>query len=461
MRRALTATAVAQIAALGCGAATNILYARLLEPDELGRLAVSLALALAVALVADAGLGIFATRALARLDLDVRLVASVALSWTPASAVAATALLAVGASLLSGPLGFRAPGIASVALVLELAVAFSLHQWALAICQGVGAYGRRSTGIVLNALVTVAVTAAALAFFPGVSSAVHASALGFVAGALVAAGPLVWSAGLSVVAPGEYARLVRAAVPLWANGAVTFATSSADVLLAALLFPLEVVGQYHVAKKLAVTALAAVTALLPVLYADLARHGRAVVAATHRLGHGLAFGIGSAVVAAGGVLGAPGVRLAFGEEYVPACAALLLLVAAGTLGFAHNLLGYTLTAEGHFARPIAVNLTTGLMVAGVAWPLTASLGLAGLAASLVTANAAGLAVAVALTRRIAPGAALELIPGMCVLAAATAVGLWALQGAQEAYALGIGLTAAGALLAWRRPSPGGVREVGA
>jgi len=111
--------------------------------------------------------------------------------------------------------------------------------------------------------------------------------------------------------------------------------------------------------------------------------------------------------------------------------------------------------------PVVRLTAIGLMVAGLAWPLTASLGLAGLAASLVTANAAGLAVAVALTRRIAPGAVLELIPGICVLAAATAVGLWALQGAQEAYALGIGLTAAGALLAWRQPSPGGVREVGA
>jgi O-antigen/teichoic acid export membrane protein len=402
--RWLSAASGAQITALTFGAVTNVLYARFLGAAQIGRLAILLALAGGILLVADGGLQSLLGRELALESVSPRNAAGLLFVAIPATLIAVTALM-YGLTTLAGAL-FSTPvlSVRSAMLLLELTLATQAFQAALALFQGRGFYSRRSATVTLNGFATLAFTAIALGLGGGFSGAVHATAAAYVVVAVIAVTPLLRTDGVARITFPLWLHHTRRASSLYGNGLLTFVTSTADVLLAAIALPVATVGYYQVIKKVSLVALAPLAAVLPLVYSHLTRLDTFERERFYRKLQTVAAGL----IAVGLVVGAPfarsGLGSVFGSAYAPHGGVLIGLIAIGGLQFTHNLLGYVSASAGYFKRPLVINATVAITGSVLAIGLAYAGGLNGFLVGLAVANALGVAVAVRLTREFVSGA---------------------------------------------------------
>ncbi len=417
----LAAASGAQMMALAFGAATNILYAHFLDPAQIGRFAILLALAGCVLVISDAGLQSLLGREVAVGSVSPRVATGLLLIAVPTTIVVVTGLLYAVASL--GGVLFSTPVLSlySGLLVLELAVATHAFQASLALFQGVGRYSRRSVAVAANGFATTALTA--LAFVSGgeFAAAIHATAAAYLGVAIVAVGLLVRAYGMARIAFPDWMQSVRRASGLYGNNLLGFMSSTADVLLAAAVLPIATVGYYQVIKKVSLVALAPLTAVLPLVYSHLARLGEGAREPFYRKVQIVAAGM----IAIGLIIGAPFARpvlgFVFGPSYAQHGGILIALVGIGALQFTHNLLGYVAASAGRFMRPLAINVTVAVTGGSLAVFLAYVGGLNGFVAGLAIANACGVVVGIRL--------ALEFVPREVFVAPASLVALTAATGA--------------------------------
>ena len=388
LRSWIPAASASQVVAFAGGALTNLLYARMMPLSSVGKLAILTAVASFIVLLADGGLQLLSAREIASGKAS-RQAAAARLLWTiPVLVVVITGLVALAGAFVGR---VSIGGAGNAALLLELAAAVALFQIALTLTLGSAEFRRRARLIAVNGILTACFTAAALAFRPSVAMAVHATVAAYAIIAL-----LELKRDRTAVTNPPPLPVLRAALrearPLWANSGVTFVTASADVLLAGLLFPLAVVGQYQIFKKLAVVALSPLTTLLPPLFAHLsALTARERIRTLVRLQRFAAALVGVTLALVGPLLH-PLVRATAGSAYDNRSYLFVVLIGIGALQFTHNFLGYALTAAGRFWRPLAINSVVAVSGLGGALAGGAMFGLKGFVGGLALANASGVVV---------------------------------------------------------------------
>lgn len=472
-RRSLEAGALLVLggtgAALAGSFALRVLLARLLEPADLGRFTLALALVSAAGGVAGLGLPMLAAQriAAARARGDDSAAAATARSAVRLAAVtgAATTLLLVLASPLLGRV-FADPLLAMpLALLSPVAGGLALGLAALGVARG-------HDDVALRALLRDGLGSAARLLAVGLAlvelapriGALAAAVLGYAAGALLADGAFValvrrrgW-----LTLRGERDPTLRGALPpyLLVEG-LAQAGQWLDVWLLGLVAPPAVVGVYAAARGLGrlleLAAEAAGHRYLPLASAAWQEGGAAGLLAVHR--HAQAFVLALVWPAAALCLVHPVLLLSllFGAQYAGGAAALRLL--AGGLLVA-TLAGYgerTVVAAGRpreawQARCVGVVTAAVLCLATApAWGATgAALGWAAGAAAqrwLLAARLSrlggralpGREVAAVLARAVPPVAAAALLargwsplPALALIAAAgTAGSAWALAHARR------------------------------
>jgi O-antigen/teichoic acid export membrane protein len=399
-RRWIPLASGAQMVALAGGAVTNILYARLLSPIVIGEVAILVAIATAIVLLADSGLDLLLTRELAQQSREPSEVIGVLVGALPGLIVVWWALFYGGSIGLGRIWSSLEVTLSHALLVLEFALAFSMFQVTLTLCQGLGLFGRRSASVAANGTVTALLTASALQISASLSSAIQATVIAYVGVAVIALYPILIRWRFQMPRVSQIVAMVRAARPLWINSAIYFLGSAADVLLAAIVLPLAAVGYYRIFKAIATVFLAPFTTLLPLFYsrfASLTRSGRARFYNKVRIGS-----VGA--ITAGLMVSAPFfpwvIGETFGERFATRPAVLLAMIVAGGLAFNHNLLGYVATASGIFRIPLIINSAVTIVFLSAAPLLGRQVGLGGFVAGSVLANGVGLLVAARLTQTL-------------------------------------------------------------
>ena len=433
-----------QVAALVLGGVTNLFYARILEPEELGQLALVLTLAGLAMVLTELGLHNWLTRAVAAEEVGVGAAAALTVKLAPALA----ALVAgAGAGVLTVVPAWRdALGITAgqALLVPELAVALALYQASLTLTQGTGAFRLRAGVLFTNALLTVAFTAVALLTWGSVVAAVHATAAAYVVAAVWFIARAMGGEPVASVDPGLTRQAVHEARPIWFNTLLSYATATGDTLIARSVLSLGDVGYYLVIKKVAIAGLAPLTALLPMLYARMsAAHDD-----TDRVRRWWGYQRWLAVAFAAGMVVAgpwivPVMGALYGERFADRHVALLVLAGALWLQATHDLLGYLLAATKAFTAPLVANS----VVAGTSITLAVVLGdltLSQFGMVLAAAHALGAVVMTATARRRRLDVPRAGLAGSVVFAAAGLGLSWTLVSWPLAVALPV---AAGALLA--------------
>lgn len=455
---------LAQFGALASGAVTNLLYARLLAPSQVGQFAILLALGSALALLGDGGLQNLLTRALARSEIEIGRALSALAFVVPALVVVASAAAAGVALGLRVGFGWQVAD-GRLALLLELAVCISLFQASITLYQGLSRFIVRSLLILGNGVLTTVFTAVLLILSKSLSAAVHATAAAYLVIAVAALGPLFWRHGAGRFSLGELPVLFRQARPLWLNAALGYGSASADVLVAGLVLPIASVGYYQVIKKLALAILAPFTTLLPLLYASFSRLGAPKLAAEVRRVQTLSLVLSGALLLASAAVLAPVVGAGYGHQYAEHTVLLVVLVGAGLLQFQHNLLGYALAAAGRFSRPLLINVPVAMVMVGGAAAAGALAGLDGFVTAILVAQAVGVAIASGLTSGLirVPGFQVALGPALLLSVVAAAAGLATFQvevGLPVGIVLAVGLLVGSRLRGGKSVSVGAVTTEG-
>ena len=397
-----------------------MLYARLLAPAQIGHFAIAVAAATGIVVVADGGLQLFLTRAIARKETGPGAGSSVLLVVLPANVLLVWLVAMAGLAVLSSIWGLSiAPN--TLLLVLELALSLVLYQAGLTLYQGLGWFRGRAALLVWNGVATMVATVAALTVERSVSAAVYATAVAYFAVGVAALVPVLRRYGLVRVPVSDVRHWFRCARGLWLNACLGYVTSSADVLLAALVLPIGVVGLYQVFKKLALVALSPLSVVLPLVYAHLAPADRSSRSSFVRR-----LEIASAgAIALGLLIAAPYLRAIigalFGTIYAHHVPILLALVAIGAVQFSHNLLGYVCAAAGEFYRPLWMNVCVAGSGTVLALGLGSEMGVYGFLVGLAVGNMLGLVLGLAFTSRLLDRRArlAALVAAASVLAATT------------------------------------------
>jgi O-antigen/teichoic acid export membrane protein len=381
-----------QVAALVLGGLTNLFYARLLAPEELGQLALVLALGALAMVLTELGLHNWATRAIAAGEVRLGDAAALTVKLAPLlSAVVACAGVVVleAVPALRDALGITA---SQALLIPEMAVALSIYQAALTLTQGTGAFRARSALLLVNAALTLALTATALLARATVEAAVHATVAAFIVAAVWFIVRTMRGSHLERIDSLLTRRAVREARPLWFNTLLSFATSTGAILVARSVLSLGDVGYYLVINKVVVAGLAPLTALLPMLFARMSAAPDDVERTRRYWWYQqwltVAFVTGMLLAAPWIV---PVMGTLFGERFADRYVALLLLAGAVWLQTTHDLLGYLLVSAKDFAAPLLANgvvVATSLLLVVVLGNLT----LSQFAILLVAAHGVGVVV---------------------------------------------------------------------
>jgi len=173
-----------------------------------------------------------------------------------------------------------------------------------------------------------------------------------------------------------------------------------DMFLLVRLVPSDAVGLYAVAQAIALGQLGAVSPFLHVSFSAVAgerdpRHALETLARHFRLAQ-------LAAVAAGLLTAAVTpwvIRLMFGEQFSGAEATAWLLTGAATVWGMEQVLEFGLRAAGHTWPGIVSNLAGLVVLAGAGIPACLHYGIAGLAASVLAAQALNLAILIGFCAR--------------------------------------------------------------
>jgi enterobacterial common antigen flippase len=260
--------------------------------------------------------------------------------------------------------------------------------------QGKGRFGRFSFLLALPTALYVA--AVLLAWAAGIASP-QVFAAGFLIATLITFAVRIWADwdAISGAAPEwEVAfQLLKRGMSFYIPAVAGLALARADMFLLVRLVPSEAVGLYAVAQAIALGQLGAVNPFIQVSFSAVAgeiepRQALETLAQHFRLAQLAVFAIGLLTAAATPWV----IRLAFGARFSGAVLTAWLLTGAAAFWGMEQVMEFGLRAAGH-ARPGIVSNLAGLAVlAGAGIPACIHDGIAGLAASVLAAQALNLAI---------------------------------------------------------------------
>ena len=187
-------------------------------------------------------------------------------------------------------------------------------------------------------------------------------------------------------------RLLRRGVSFYLPAVAGIALARADMFLLVRLVPSDAVGLYAVAQAIALGQLGAVSPFLHVSFSAVAgdsepRNALETLALHFRLAQLTAVAAGLLTVA----LTPWVIRLMFGAQFSGAVTTAWLLTGAATVWSMEQVLEFGLRAAGHTWPGIVSNLAGLVVLAGAGIPACLHYGIAGLAASVLAAQALNLA----------------------------------------------------------------------
>jgi O-antigen/teichoic acid export membrane protein len=260
--------------------------------------------------------------------------------------------------------------------------------------QGKGRFGRFS---ILLALPTALYVTAVLVLWAGGIASPRNFAAGLIIATLITFVVRVWMDwdAISGAKPEwEIARrLLRRGLSFYIPAVAGIALARGDMFLLVRLVPIDAVGLYAVAQAVALGQLGAVSPFLHVSFSAVAgksepRHALETLAQHFRLAQ-------FAVVAMGLLTAAVTpwvIRLMFGAQFSGAVATAWLLTGAVTIWGMEQVLEFGLRAAGHTWPGIVSNLAGLVVLSGAGIPACLHYGIAGLAASVLAAQALNLAI---------------------------------------------------------------------
>jgi O-antigen/teichoic acid export membrane protein len=260
--------------------------------------------------------------------------------------------------------------------------------------QGKGRFGRFSF---LLALPTALYVAAVLASWAGGFASPRAFAVGLLIATLITFAVRIWMDwdAISGAKPQwEIARrLLRRGMSFYIPAVAGIALARADMFLLVRLVPSDAVGLYAVAQAIALGQLGAVSPFLHVSFSAVAgnsepRRALETLALHFRLAQLAAVAVGLLTIAITPWV----IRLMFGGQFSGAVATAWFLTGAATIWGMEQVLEFGLRAAGHTAPGILSNLASLVVLAGAGIPACHHFGIAGLAASVLAAQALNLAI---------------------------------------------------------------------
>jgi O-antigen/teichoic acid export membrane protein len=267
--------------------------------------------------------------------------------------------------------------------------------------QGKGSFGRFSFLLVLP---TALYVAAVLASWAGGVASPRSFAAGLLIATLITFVVRIcmdWGAISGAKPEWEIAfRLLRRGVSYYLPAVAGLALVRGDMFLLVRLVPSNAVGLYAVAQAIALGQLGAVSPFLYVSFSAVAgnsepRQALETLARHFRLAQLAAVAVGLLTIAATPWV----IRLMFGTRFSGAVATAWLLTGAATIWGMEQVLEFGLRAAGHTWPGIVSNLAGLVVLAGAGIPACLHYGIAGLAASVLAAQALNLAILIGFCAR--------------------------------------------------------------
>lgn len=391
-RRAYAQTFAASAAARCLGVVSGVLAARLLGPMGRGELTVITSLPLLLVPIGELEL----PRALA---FETSRVGEIPRSLIATSFWVGLFLGCVQAVILAMALPFYLP--ADKLHLLGDSRWFMLYLPATLVMtalmgsdQGKGRFGRFSF---LLALPTALYVTAVLAAWAGGVASPRTFAAGLLIATLITFAVRIcmdWGAISGAKPEWEIAwRLLKRGISYYLPAVAGLALARADMFLLVRLAPSEGVGLYAVAQAIALGQLGAVNPFLHVSFSAVAgdREPRRALETL-----ALHFRMAQLAAVAAGLLTAAitpwVIQLMFGAQFSGAEATAWLLTGAATVWGMEQVLEFGLRAAGHTLPGIFSNLSGLVVLAGAGIPACIHYGIAGLAASVLAAQALNLAI---------------------------------------------------------------------
>lgn len=357
----IVSSSAAQVLTALAGLMTNVIYARSLPLGDVGAIALVNSIGTMATVFLDRGAGAWITRNVPA-GKSSMVDARVAVLRATIPGVAIGAVLIVVILLSVGQ-----DAVLSQALLLAT-IPFTISVWffqaGLSFAQARRATDVRSFSIVLNGLLTLAITAVVLWVGGGVIAAVVASSVAY-----IGAGAILWftcARGDTGYSPRlDHAQVMREARPLFGANIVTFAVGVGDIFLATALLTPAGVGQYQIAKKIAQAATLPLIATLPVA---LGRFAGMATGQRHRLV--LKFALAASVMFI--TVGFTGwivfpwlIPLTFGTNFGSITGLVLILLIAFEMQFFRDLLTALSNASGRYRRGlVSGTVTAATLIAG-------------------------------------------------------------------------------------------------
>lgn len=260
--------------------------------------------------------------------------------------------------------------------------------------QGRGRFGRFSF---LLALPTTLYVIAVLASWAGGVASPQTFAAGLLIATLITFAVRIcmdWDAISGVYPEWPIARrLLRRGVSFYIPAVAGIALARGDMFLLVRLAPSDAVGLYAVAQAIALGQLGAVSPFLHVSFSAVARSSESRDALETLARH---FRLAQLAAVAFGLLTAAAtpwvIRLMFGSQFSGAVATALLLTGGAAIWGMEQVLEFGLRAAGHTWPGIVSNLASILVLVSAGVPACLRYGIAGLAASVLAAQALNLAI---------------------------------------------------------------------
>jgi O-antigen/teichoic acid export membrane protein len=391
-RRAYAQTFTASAAIRCLGVVSGVLAARLLGPTGRGELAVIISLPLLLVPIGELEL----PRALA---YETSRVGEIPRSLISTSFWVGLFLGCLQALVLALALPFYLP--ADKLHLLGASRWFMLYLPAMLVMttlmgsdQGKGRFGRFSF---LLALPTALYVTAVLVSWAGGVASPHTFAAGLLIATLITFAVRIWMDwdAISGAKPEwEIARrLLRRGVSYYLPAVAGLVLVRGDMFLLVRLVPSDAVGLYAVAQAIAVGQLGAVNPFIHVSFSAVAgesdpRLALETLARHFRLAQLAVVAIGLLTVAATPWV----IRLMFGARFSGAVVTAWLLTGAAGVWGIEQVLEFGLRAAGHTWPGIVSNLAGLVVLAGAGIPACLHYGIAGLAASVLAAQALSLAI---------------------------------------------------------------------
>lgn len=339
------------------GMLTNVVYARNLQLDDVGYIAVINALGMFSTVFVDRGIGAWMTRALAAGEVSFQNTLIIILrAARPAivGLVTITILMVLLDPVL--PTTWKTVCIFSLLFI----VCFWIFQVGLSFTQGLNLSGLRSIGVVLNGILTLGSTLLVFWFGGRLEAALMCTiaAYGTVGLLLIALSACSSNKPQPTQRRIHPVRAIRASRALFGSNVVTYAVSSGDVLLASIFLTPSQVGQYQIAKKVAQAAVLPLIASLPMVLGRMSAMTESKrIRFISRFIRLAVWGF-SGILIAGSIVLPSAMPWLFGDAYSNITLITLMLAGAYQFQFLRDLLSVYANSRGLYTRSLLANILT-------------------------------------------------------------------------------------------------------